>query len=867
MVVTDCDFLGNQHLSLVQNPQMELLQDPLDTEDFDPVDFINQRFPTESSLDDLDSFVNDITSQISSLDAEISSAVQSQSSEGRQAAKDIEDARQLIEDLFAKIDDIKVKATESELMVQDLCADIKKLDYAKGHLQTSITSLNRLQMLINAVAQLEVLAAEYQYREAANLLDAVKQFMSHFERYQHITVIIELNRRVEAIRDSLTQHVRTVFSDLAKNIDTVADADLIVGVPGGLRGLADTCLMVDALGTKVRQQILDNFVHRQLVPYEALFGTDKEHFSLDQVDRRWSWFKRLLKYIDSKFSSIFPSHWRIQLRLCLEFIERTKMHMILLLTDMESRDINDVNLLMKALQSTIRFEQEMADKFDLLKEIKKSQENEEAAALVKAKETEMQKQLKKDDKLMYIPTDHSAANKEEETESGFLGLAHGAISGGISGVYDKFLGSYVLLERQNLEEMLRKLSQEEDTADASESLGHVFTSSTHMFVFIKKSVKRCTAFTTGQTFLSLSDELRSCLRQYITMLRSRCPTEISSSPPAFKLPSGMEKNICLMINTAEYCAEVVPQVEQMIQKQIQPSLANKVDFSEEAELFMDFVAYAMKILVYGLLDRLDPVFRAMQQINWGAFEQVGEESAYLHLMSGMLLEAIPVVRSNLASSYFNNFCTKLATEIIQRFQDSITRQKRITDMATQQLLLDTYSLKTLMMQLPVLVQPDPNGGANQHSRTDPKNVPGMYSKLVNTRCTHIEVILKLVGTPDEVLLERFKLMWPDGQSADLQMIMSLKGTKRDSQQQILEMLGLQAVKVFTKTANIVSSSTPGAVGGNATAFAASTAASAHAASAAAFSSMKSLTQDLSSSARSAVGNLKWTGGSIPNISK
>jgi hypothetical protein len=41
-------------------------------------------------------------------------------------------------------------------MVQDLCADIKKLDYAKNHLQTSITSLNRLQMLINAVNQLEV---------------------------------------------------------------------------------------------------------------------------------------------------------------------------------------------------------------------------------------------------------------------------------------------------------------------------------------------------------------------------------------------------------------------------------------------------------------------------------------------------------------------------------------------------------------------------------------------------------------------------------------------------------------------------------------------------------------------------------------
>lgn len=124
-----------------------------------------------------------------------------------------------------------MKATESELMVQDLCADIKKLDYAKGHLQTSITSLNRLQMLINAVAQLEILASEYQYREAANLLDAVKQFMSHFEKYQHISVIVDLNRRVDVIRESLTTHVCSVFKDLAQvsrasHIDTASPTHL-----------------------------------------------------------------------------------------------------------------------------------------------------------------------------------------------------------------------------------------------------------------------------------------------------------------------------------------------------------------------------------------------------------------------------------------------------------------------------------------------------------------------------------------------------------------------------------------------------------------------------------------------------------------
>lgn len=101
-------------------------------------------------------------------------------------------------------------------MVQELCADIKKLDYAKNHLQTSITSLNRLQMLINAVSQLEILAAEYQYREAANMFDAVKQFMIHFENYQHISIIMDLNKRVEVIRETMTVHIRRIFSDLAK---------------------------------------------------------------------------------------------------------------------------------------------------------------------------------------------------------------------------------------------------------------------------------------------------------------------------------------------------------------------------------------------------------------------------------------------------------------------------------------------------------------------------------------------------------------------------------------------------------------------------------------------------------------------------
>ena len=227
-------------------------------------------------------------------------------------------------------------------------------------------------------------------------------------------------------------------------------------------------------------------------------------------------------------------------------------------------------------------------------------------------------------------------------------------------------------------------------------------------------------------------------------------------------------------------------------------------------------------------------------------------------------------------------------------------------MATQQLLLDTYNMKAVLTQLPQLVAPSSDSHGHASSIKAP---PAMYLKLVNNKIAHIEMILKLVGTPEDMLLERFRIMWPDGQPSDLQLLMSLKGTKRNDQQVILEMLGLSAAgKMLNKTAHTIfnvstgasdsSSASAGgggaggsgssnAAGGSTAVFggastnsqggnvnnnisnnpsgnnssssaSAYSAASAAAASAAALSSMKNLTLDISSSARSAVGNLKWS---------
>jgi hypothetical protein len=52
-----------------------------------------------------------------------------------------------MQELTQKISEMKEKAEQSEVMVQEICRDIKKLDFAKKNITTTITALHRLAML------------------------------------------------------------------------------------------------------------------------------------------------------------------------------------------------------------------------------------------------------------------------------------------------------------------------------------------------------------------------------------------------------------------------------------------------------------------------------------------------------------------------------------------------------------------------------------------------------------------------------------------------------------------------------------------------------------------------------------------------
>lgn len=60
------------------------------------------------------------------------------------------------------------------------------------------------------------MASGYQYREVANLMEAVKQLMSHFDKYTSIPKVAEMKARVGVIQADLKKHVHGVFREIGK---------------------------------------------------------------------------------------------------------------------------------------------------------------------------------------------------------------------------------------------------------------------------------------------------------------------------------------------------------------------------------------------------------------------------------------------------------------------------------------------------------------------------------------------------------------------------------------------------------------------------------------------------------------------------
>jgi hypothetical protein len=175
-----------------------------------------------------------------------------------------------------------------------------------------------------------------------------------------------------------------------------------------------------------------------------------------------------------------------------------------------------------------------------------------------------------------------------------------------SSAFDKYMGPYIALEEQSMDEQL--VSALEDRTVDTRGNHPVFTTSTKLFVYIKGSITRCTALTKGNTFFLLYQAFQDSLRKYSQVLSSKLPPPLlpksvgplhiapvpfAKNPlqpePApgqtasYRVPPGEEVTVCHVIGTCEYCAETVEALEDLIRDTVDDKFKEKIDMMGQQE--------------------------------------------------------------------------------------------------------------------------------------------------------------------------------------------------------------------------------------------------------------------------------------------
>ncbi|KAL2555498.1 Vacuolar protein sorting-associated protein 53 A [Forsythia ovata] len=730
------------------------------------VDYINQMFPTEASLSGVEPLMQKIHSEIRRVDAEILAAVRQQSNSGTKAREDLAAATSAVQELMYKIREIKTKAEQSETMVQEICRDIKKLDFAKKHITTTITALHRLTMLVSAVEQLQVMASKRQYKEAAAQLEAVNQLCSHFEAYRDIPKITELREKFKSIKQILKSHVFSDFSSLGSGKETEEN--------NLLQQLSDACLVVDALEPSVREDLVKNFCSRELTSYQQIFE-GAELAKLDKTERRYAWIKRRLR-TNEEIWKIFPPSWHVPYLLCIQFCKLTRTQLVEILNNLKEKP--DVGTLLLALQRTLEFEEELAEKFG-----GGSQSRETENDRGELHEGENTSQTISDIRKKYekkLAAHHGSGNEEQDQHRDLtLPGAGFNFRGIVSSCFEPHLTVYVELEEKTLMENLEKLVQEETWDPEEGSQTNILSSSMQVFLIIRRSLKRCSALTKNQTLFNLFKVFQRILKAYATKLFTRLPkggTGIVAAATGMdgqiKTSDRDERVICYIVSTAEYCHKTSGELAENVSKIIEPQFVDMIDMSEVQDEFSAVITKALITLVHGIETKFDAEMAAMTRVPWGTLESVGDQSEYVNAINTILTTSIPVLGSLLSPIYFQFFLDKLASSLGPRFYINIFKCKQISETGAQQMLLDTQAVKTILLDIPSLGKQ--TSGASS------------YSKFVSREMSKAEALLKVILSSVDSVADTYCALLPEGTHAEFQRILDLKGLKRTDQQSILD---------------------------------------------------------------------------------
>ncbi|KAL6249027.1 Vacuolar protein sorting-associated protein 53 [Rhinocladiella similis] len=688
--------------------------DLLDADEYDPIEHLNQIFSHPSTLSSVSQTHQLLQAYQDDLDHEINLLEDEQVRASTECLLRMQATKSELADLFERIDSVRERALQTERNITEMTADIKQLDNTKKNLTLSMTALKRLQMLTTAYEQLRALSKTKQYRECAQLLQAVIQLMAHFKSYRSIDQIATLSRNVADIQRELLEQVCEDF-EITFTKEEVAQK----------RGLLhEACLVVDALGDAARSRLITWYCNTELRQYRHIFKGDQEAGSLDNIDRRYAWFKKTLKIYDEDHAAIFPSHWRVNEVLANVFAEGTREDYrgILARTTRNGQTI-DVKLLLSCLQQTLDFEHGLERRFN----------------------------------------QSSRTSIDTVTSSNDTPL----FGQPISDAFEPYLSLWVDAQDKELASLLPQYKQRPTRlADEEFSSQQVIPSSTELFNFYRHSLAQCAKLSTGQPLLDLSKVFGRYLDQYAQHVLLFHISEKPSGGTPSRIPT--VEDVILVLNTADYCFNTSNSLEEKVKSRIDENLKDSVDLQSQADAFMGIASAAVRGLVRRVEVDLEPSWREMRNTAWSRIESCENQSSYITGLESRIKDRSGEILAMLhKQQYARAFADNLVELLASTYISNIAQCRPISEGGAEQMLLDTHEIRNTM------------------SRILPGSPPPLFIKRVTAAFGKVEPLLKTLQvrpSPPEALVQAYLIHIADLSEANFRKILELKGIKAKADQ-------------------------------------------------------------------------------------
>ena len=671
--------------------------------------------------------------------------VRQQSTSDADSVKRIQEAKADLAELFQKVEGVRERAIRTEETITEMTADIKRLDNTRRNLTLSMTALKRLQMLTTAYEQLRALSSSRQYRECAHLLQAVIQLMAHFKSYRSIDQIAALSRNVADLQRELLEQVCEDF-----------EITFAKGEVGQRRGmLAEACLVMDALGENARSRIITWYCNTQLREYRQVFRGSEEAGSLDNISKRYSWFRRMLKTYDEEHATIFPISWRVNEMLANAFCESTREDFKGILSRSIRREDGqslNIDVLLNCLQETLDFEHNLERRF------------------TNASRASMDTLSSNDDKSPVF-------------------------SQAISEAFEPYLSVWVEAQDKQLSAMIPLFRQQPPKPpDEDFSPQMVIPSSTNLFSFYRQILAQCAKLSTGARLVELTKVFAKYLDQYAQQILLFYISERPSGQTPSKTPQ--IEDIVLVLNTADYCFNTCTQLEEKIKSRIDEGLKSNIDLQSQADTFMGIASATVRALVHRVEVDIEPTWREMRNTGWSKMESVGDQSSYVaELLRRIKTRAAEILAMLHKPQYARAFCDNVVELIANAYLSNIFQCKPISEVGAEQMLLDSYVLKKGFEELLIIASPQ---------GTAP---PAGYVKRVAQSMSKLDPILKTLQvrpSPPEALVQAYLIHIADRSDTNFRKILELKGIRKQDQGHLLELF--QAHRASPRNENLQQSS-------------------------------------------------------------